>query len=89
MELTHLDKNGSAVMVDVGGKDVTRREARAFARVRMQPATLQTLLAGNLKKGDALAAARIAGIMAAKRCISKRRLRAATRPALKWKPSPP
>ena len=67
MELTHLDKNGSAVMVDVGGKDVTRREARAFARVRMRPETLQTLLAGNLKKGDALATARIAGIMAAKR----------------------
>lgn len=67
MELTHLDKNGSAVMVDVGGKDVTRREARALARVRMKPETLRTLLAGNLKKGDALATARIAGIMAAKR----------------------
>ena len=67
MELTHLDANGSAVMVDVGNKDVTRREARAFARVRMKPETLHTLLAGNLKKGDALAAARIAGIMAAKR----------------------
>ena len=67
MELTHLDKNGNALMVDVGDKDVTRRTARAQAVVRMRPETLQTLLAGNLKKGDALAAARIAGIMAAKR----------------------
>ena len=67
MELTHLDENGRAVMVDVGDKDVTRRTARAQAVVRMQPETLRTLLEGNLKKGDALAAARIAGIMAAKR----------------------
>ena len=67
MELTHLDEQGNARMVDVGDKDVTRRTARAQAVVRMRPETLQTLLAGNLKKGDALAAARIAGIMAAKR----------------------
>ena len=67
MELTHLDKNGNALMVDVGGKDVTARTARAAATVTMRPETLRALLDGNLKKGDALAAARIAGIMAAKR----------------------
>ncbi len=67
MELTHLDAEGRAVMVDVGEKEITRRTARAVARVHMQPQTLETLLAGNLKKGDALATARIAGIMAAKR----------------------
>ena len=67
MELTHLDKDGRAVMVDVGEKDVTRRTAVARACVHMQPQTLQTLLGGELKKGDAFAAARIAGIMAAKR----------------------
>ena len=67
MELTHLDEKGNAVMVDVGDKDVTRREARGYARVRMRPETLRALLDGNLKKGDALATARIAGIMAAKR----------------------
>ena len=67
MELTHLDEQGNALMVDVGDKDVTRRTARAQAVVRMRPETLRALLAGNLKKGDALAAARIAGIMAAKR----------------------
>ncbi len=67
MELTHLDENGQARMVDVGEKAETRRFARAFAAVRMRPGTLRALLEGNLKKGDALAAARIAGITAAKR----------------------
>lgn len=67
MELTHINENGEAVMVDVGEKDVTRRTAKAYAKVTMQPETLQKLLACDLKKGDALAAARIAGIMAAKR----------------------
>ncbi len=67
MELTHLDENGQARMVDVGEKAETRRFARAFAAVRMRPGTLRALLEGNLKKGDALAAARIAGIMAAKK----------------------
>lgn len=67
MELTHLDKDGKALMVDVGQKDVTRRTATAAATVRMEKETLKTLLAGNLKKGDALAVARVAGIMAAKR----------------------
>ena len=67
MNLTHLDEKGNARMVDVGEKEVTRRTSAAFACVRMRPETLQTLLDGKLKKGDALATARIAGIMAAKR----------------------
>ena len=54
-------------MVDVGEKPVTRREAIARGEVRMAPATLQAIVGGKLKKGEALAAARIAGIMAAKR----------------------
>lgn len=67
VELTHLNKKGEAVMVDVGEKDVTRRTAKAFAAVKMQPETLAKLLASELKKGDGLAVARIAGITAAKR----------------------
>ena len=67
MELTHLNEKGEAVMVDVGGKDFTVRTAEAFAKIKMQPATLDALLKNNLKKGDGLAAARIAGIMAAKK----------------------
>ena len=64
--LTHLNEQGEAVMVDVGGKDVTERTARAYARLRMRPETLRALLKANLKKGDGLSAARIAGIMGAK-----------------------
>lgn len=67
MELTHLNKDGEAVMVDVGEKNVTRRTAKAYACVKMKSETLNKLLSSNLKKGDALSAARIAGIMAAKR----------------------
>jgi cyclic pyranopterin monophosphate synthase len=65
--LTHLDATGAAVMVDVGDKDVTVRFAKAEALVVMQPETLELIRQGNLKKGDVLATARIAGIMAAKR----------------------
>lgn len=65
--LTHLDERGQARMVDVGGKDVTERRARAEAVLRMQPATLELLLDGRAPKGDVLAAARLAGIQAAKR----------------------
>lgn len=54
-------------MVDVGEKSPTRRVAVAEGRIHMQPATLEALMAGNIKKGDVLGAARIAGIMAAKR----------------------
>ena len=67
MELTHLDGEGQAFMVDVGGKDMTERMAVAEARVKMKPETLEMILAGNMKKGDVFASARIAGIMAAKR----------------------
>jgi cyclic pyranopterin phosphate synthase len=65
--LTHLDAKGRVKMVDVGEKPVTRREAIARATVRMAPATLDAILGGRLKKGEALAAARLAGIMAAKK----------------------
>jgi cyclic pyranopterin phosphate synthase len=65
--LTHLDDQGQARMVDVGAKDETEREAVAAGRVRMRPETLAMLRAGNLPKGDVLGAARVAGIMAAKR----------------------
>ena len=66
-ELTHLDAQGRAQMVDVGEKGVTRREAVARGTVLMQPATFQLIMAGGLPKGDVLAVARVAGIMAAKR----------------------
>jgi len=65
--LTHLDATGAARMVDVGGKPVTRREARAECRVVMSEATLEAVRDAQLAKGDALAVARVAGIMAAKR----------------------
>lgn len=66
-ELTHLDAQGQARMVDVGAKAETEREAIASGRVLMQPETLRLLRAGDLPKGDVLAAARVAGILAAKR----------------------
>lgn len=66
-ELTHLDADGRARMVDVGDKAVTARVAAARATVRMRPATAVLLAEGRLPKGDALATARIAGIMGAKR----------------------
>src|SRR5579875_2747673 len=65
--LTHLDAAGRVRMVDVGAKAITRREAVARATVRMLPATASAIVAGRLAKGEALAAARVAGIMAAKR----------------------
>jgi cyclic pyranopterin phosphate synthase len=63
--LSHVDETGAVRMVDVGGKPMSRRRAAAYATVVMQPLTAQSLHA--LPKGDALAAARLAGIMAAKR----------------------
>ena len=66
-ELPHLNPAGEAHMVDVGEKAKTRRVAVAEGYIEMQPQALEALKAGNLKKGDALATARIAGIMAAKR----------------------
>ncbi|MFO1130529.1 MAG: cyclic pyranopterin monophosphate synthase MoaC [Hyphomicrobiales bacterium] len=65
--LTHLDAEGNAHMVDVSEKDVTSRSATAKALVEMLPATLALILEGKAKKGDVIATARIAGIMAAKK----------------------
>jgi cyclic pyranopterin monophosphate synthase len=65
--LTHLDDTGQARMVDVGAKAVTERVAVARGRVVMEPATLELIIAGNIKKGDVLAVAQVAGVMAAKR----------------------
>ena len=66
-ELTHLGRGGEARMVDVSGKDTTERIAVAEGKVVMQTKTLDIVLDGNAVKGDVLGAARIAGIMAAKR----------------------
>jgi cyclic pyranopterin phosphate synthase len=66
-KLTHLDEAGHAHMVDVSGKSDTDRMATATAIVQLTQAAMDVLLEGNLKKGDALAVARIAGIMAAKK----------------------
>jgi cyclic pyranopterin phosphate synthase len=66
-DLTHLDETGAARMVDVGGKTVTAREAVATGRITMSAEVAAAIAAGAVKKGDVLAAARIAGIMAAKK----------------------
>jgi cyclic pyranopterin phosphate synthase len=66
-DFTHFDAEGKAAMVDVGAKDETERVAVARASVLMQAETLRLVQTGGHKKGDVLAAARIAGIMAAKR----------------------
>ncbi|BAV64177.1 cyclic pyranopterin monophosphate synthase MoaC [Sphingobium cloacae] len=65
--LTHLDAHGSARMVDVSGKAVTAREAVATGRITMSREAAAAIAAGTVKKGDVLAVARVAGIMAAKR----------------------
>jgi len=66
-ELTHLDESGRARMVDVSNKDETRREATARAIVSMQPETARLIQTGGIAKGDVLAVAQVAGVMAAKR----------------------
>jgi cyclic pyranopterin phosphate synthase len=66
-KLSHVRDDGSLVMVDVGGKAATARSARAEARVRLSSAAADALRAATLPKGDAFAAAQLAGIMAAKR----------------------
>jgi cyclic pyranopterin phosphate synthase len=66
-QLTHLDENGRVRMVDVGEKPIARREAIARGTVFMAGDTLDAIVGGTLKKGEALATARLAGIMAAKR----------------------
>ncbi len=65
--LSHVDAQGRARMVDVSAKPVTEREAVAHGIVRMLPATLRLIRAGEIAKGEVLAVARVAGIMAAKR----------------------
>lgn len=65
--LTHVGPDGAARMVDVGHKAETERVARASGSIRMAPATLAAISANSLKKGDVVAVARVAGILAAKR----------------------
>ncbi len=65
--LTHLDANGAARMVDIGDKAATSREAVAEGRIAMAPEAARAIAAGAVAKGDVLAVARVAGIMAAKR----------------------
>ena len=67
VELTHFDERGASRMVDVSGKPVTFRKARARAWLRMEPSTLAMVLDRKLAKGDVLEVARLAGIMGAKR----------------------
>ena len=66
-KLTHIDASGQAIMVDVGGKAVTRREAVAQGAIKMARQTMAMILSGKSRKGDVLGVARIAGIMAAKK----------------------
>lgn len=68
MSFSHIDQQGQASMVDVSAKDFTQREARAFGRVVMSESTLKQIEQNQLKKGDVLSVARIAGIQAAKKC---------------------
>ncbi len=67
MDLTHIDEAGKAAMVDVSGKPRVRRTAAAFGRIRLQPETVRRIRENLVQKGDVLAAARLAGIQAAKR----------------------
>ena len=67
MALTHIDNQGNAVMVDVGGKDATAREATAAGRIRMSAGCFAAVRDGEANKGDVLGVARVAGIMAVKR----------------------
>lgn len=66
-KLTHFNKDGKAIMVDVGGKESTRRVALARGEIRMQPETLRRILDKQIEKGDVFDVARLAGIMAAKK----------------------
>lgn len=67
MALTHLDDSGKARMVDISAKSATKRQAVCEGFIRMSPEALAAIAAGEVPKGDVLAAARIAGIMAAKK----------------------
>lgn len=68
--LTHLDEKGAAHMVDIGHKPVTKRKAVAQGHIYMSPKTRDMILGGELEKGDAIATARLAAIMAAKNTAS-------------------
>lgn len=65
-KLTHFDTKGNAVMVDVGGKDVTTRTAVATGKIRVNESVMREVMAGTVKRGDVLGVARVAGIMAVK-----------------------
>ncbi len=67
MEFTHFNEKGRARMVDVSGKDITARVAEARGSILMKPQTINLIRTGGIKKGDVLAVAQVAGIMAAKR----------------------
>ena len=67
-ELTHVDSDGRARMVDVGAKPEVRRRAVAAGRIDLKPGTVQRIRANEMKKGDVLTVAQVAGIQAAKRC---------------------
>ena len=67
MELNHFDKNGNAVMVDVSDKLVTHRTATATGSIQVSPEIMAAVKSGNVKKGDVLGVARVAGIMGVKR----------------------
>ena len=67
MELTHINEQGRARMVDVTQKEITFRQAEAEGRVRMNPETVELIRTGGAPKGDVLAVAQVAGVMAAKR----------------------
>jgi len=69
-DLTHFDHDGQAVMVDIGDKPLTSREAIATGEVRMEPDTLKRILDQQITKGDVFAVARLAGIMGAKQTAS-------------------
>jgi cyclic pyranopterin phosphate synthase len=66
-KLSHLDEKGAARMVDVGGKPVSERRAKARGYVKLSPATVALVRDGTTPKGDVISVARVAGIMAAKR----------------------
>ena len=67
MKMTHLDGEGNAIMVDISHKTTTERVAVASGMVKMKPETLELIRSGEVKKGDVLAVARVAGILAAKK----------------------
>ncbi|MDX1737894.1 MAG: cyclic pyranopterin monophosphate synthase MoaC [Alphaproteobacteria bacterium] len=66
-DLTHIDKDGNAIMVDVSEKDITERSATAAGQVLMSPDTMKLISSGQVKKGDPLSIAQLAGIMGAKK----------------------